>query len=78
MKLDKVSVVTPIRYFEKPPRVMYESKNGYDIDAMPLGVLVTRLPGCKVQIDREEPDVVLIPWSQVSEPCSVAKEQPKK
>jgi len=77
MKLDKVSVSNPVRYFEKPPRVMYEASKGYDIDAQALGVVVTRLPNCTVAIDRDEPAVVLIPWALVSEPCAV-KEQPKK
>jgi len=78
MKLDKVSILRPATYHEQPARHQYESAKGYDITATAIGVVVVRLEGCKVAIARDEPTTVLVPWALVSEPCSVAKEQPKK
>lgn len=77
MKLDEVSVLNPRSYFEKPARAVYKRDNGYDITATPLGVVVARLADCKVQIDRGEPNIVLIPWPQVSGACAVSDKQPK-
>lgn len=78
MKLDKVSILRPATYHEQPARHEYQSAKGYDLTATSLGVVVVRLEGCTVAAARDEPTTVLVPWVLVSEPCSVAKEQPKK
>jgi hypothetical protein len=78
MKLESITITNPKRYFEKPPRVMYEASKGYDIEAGPLGVLVKRLPDCMVALDRDEPAAVLVPWHLIGEPCGVPVEKKGK
>jgi hypothetical protein len=78
MNLDKVSVAKPATYFEQPARSMYERSKGYDIVATAAGVLVSRTPECTVRLARDEPNIVLIPWGLISEPCSVSDVQPEK
>lgn len=77
MKLDDVQVKagSARRRKSQAERQSYERKHGWDIVAVPLGVMVTRLPECTMPRDEWEPEVVLIPWALVSCPCAVAEAQ---
>lgn len=78
MRLDEVTILKPKSYGEAPVRSRYQRSNGYDLTATAAGVLVSRLPDCKIGKGRDEPDSVLVPWALVSEPCAVSPEQPEK